>query len=127
MSRVFNFRPGPAALPVEVLEQARADMPDWQGSGMSVMEVSHRGKAFAAGAEQAEADLRELMDIPADYAVMFLQGGATLQFALLPMNLSRPGETLDYLDERLRIINRRRRGAVSRIMRHGAPPGSRSH
>jgi len=97
MSRVFNFSPGPAALPVEVLEQAKADIPDWQGSGMSVMEVSHRGKAFVAVAEQAEADLRELMGIPADYAVLFLQGGATMQFALMPMNLSRPGDTLDYL------------------------------
>jgi len=97
MSRVFNFSPGPAALPVEVLEQAKADIPDWQGSGMSVMEVSHRGKAFVAVAEQAEANLRELMGIPAGYAVLFLQGGATMQFALLPMNLSHPGATLDYL------------------------------
>lgn len=97
MSRVFNFSAGPAVLPLEVLEQARADIPDWQGSGMSVMEVSHRSKAFIAVAEEAEADLRELMGIPDDYAVMFLQGGATMQFALLPMNLSQPGDTVDYL------------------------------
>jgi len=97
MSRVINFSAGPAALPLEVLEQAKAELPDWQGSGMSVMEISHRSKAFIAVAEQAEADLRELLEIPDDYAVMFLQGGATLQFALLPMNLSQPGEPLDYL------------------------------
>jgi len=97
MSRVINFSAGPAALPLEVLEQAKAELPDWQGSGMSVMEISHRSKAFIAVAEQAEADLRELLEIPDDYAVMFLQGGATLQFALLPMNLSQPGEALDYL------------------------------
>ncbi len=97
MSRVINFSAGPAALPLEVLEQAKAELPDWQGSGMSVMEVSHRSKAFLAVAEQAEADLRELLGISDDYAVMFLQGGATMQFALLPMNLSQPGDTLDYL------------------------------
>lgn len=97
MARVINFSAGPAALPLEVLEQARAEMPDWQGSGMSVMEVSHRSKAFIAVAEQAEADLRELLGISDDYAVMFLQGGATQQFALLPMNLAQPGDTVDYL------------------------------
>jgi phosphoserine aminotransferase len=97
MSRVTNFSAGPAALPLEVLEQARADIPDWQGSGMSVMEVSHRSKAFIAVAEAAEADLRDLMEISDDYAVMFLQGGATMQFALLPMNLSQPGDTVDQL------------------------------
>ena len=97
MLRVINFSAGPAALPLEVLEQARADIPDWQGLGMSVMEVSHRSKAFLAVAEEAEADLRELMNISDDYAVMFLQGGATMQFALLPMNLSAPGATVDCL------------------------------
>ena len=97
MSRVINFSAGPAALPLEVLEQARAEIPDWQGSGMSVMEVSHRSKPFIAVAETAEADLRELMGITDEYAVMFLQGGATMQFALLPMNLSQPGESADYL------------------------------
>jgi len=97
MSRVINFSAGPAVLPLAVLEQARAEIPDWQGSGMSVMEVSHRSKAFLAVAEQSEADLRELMRIPDDYAVLFLQGGATMQFALLPMNLSRPGDSIDCL------------------------------
>ncbi|MFQ5635327.1 MAG: 3-phosphoserine/phosphohydroxythreonine transaminase [Gammaproteobacteria bacterium] len=97
MSRVINFSAGPAVLPLEVLERARDEIPDWQGSGMSVMEISHRSKAFLAVAEQAEADLRELLGISDDYAVMFLQGGATLQFALLPMNLCGPGENVDYL------------------------------
>lgn len=97
MSRVINFSAGPAVLPLEVLEQARNDIPDWQGCGMSVMEISHRSKAFIGVAETAEADLRDLMEISDDYAVMFLQGGATLQFALLPMNLSQPGDTVDYL------------------------------
>ncbi len=97
MARVFNFSAGPAALPLEVLETAKAEMTDWQGSGMSVMEVSHRSKPFIAVAEQAEADLRELMGISDDYSVLFLQGGATQQFALIPMNLSREGQTVDQL------------------------------
>jgi len=95
--RVFNFSAGPAALPLEVLEQVKADLPNWLGTGMSVMELSHRSKAFIGVAEQAEADLRELLGISDDYAVMFLQGGATMQFALVPMNLSEPGQTVDYL------------------------------
>jgi len=97
MARVFNFSAGPAALPLEVLETAKAEMTDWQGTGMSVMEVSHRSKPFIAVAEQAEADLRQLMGISDDYAVMFLQGGATQQFALIPMNLSADGQTVDQL------------------------------
>jgi phosphoserine aminotransferase len=97
MSRVFNFSPGPAVLPLEVLEQAREDLPDWLGCGMSVMEISHRSKAFLAVAEAAERIFRELLGIGDDYAVLFLQGGATLQFALVPMNISRPGDTVDYL------------------------------
>jgi len=97
MSRVFNFSPGPAVLPLEVLEQAREDLPDWLGCGMSVMEVSHRSKAFLAVAEAAENNFRELLGIGDDYAVLFLQGGATMQFALVPMNISRPGDTVDYL------------------------------
>lgn len=97
MSRVWNFSAGPAALPLEVLEQARADIPDWLGTGMSVMELSHRSKAFLAVAQQAEADFRELLGVSDDYAVLFLQGGATLQFALLPMNLAAPGQGVDYL------------------------------
>jgi len=97
MSRVHNFSAGPAALPLEVLEEAQSCLTDLGGSGMSVMEISHRSKPFIAIAEQAEADLRELMNIPDDYAVLFLQGGATQQFALLPMNLCAEGQTADYL------------------------------
>jgi phosphoserine aminotransferase len=97
MERVFNFSAGPATLPLEVLERARADIPDWQGSGMSVMEVSHRGKAFDAVAKKAEADVRDLMNVPDDYEVLFLQGGATMQFAMVPMNLAPNGGSADYL------------------------------
>jgi phosphoserine aminotransferase len=97
MARVINFSAGPAALPLSVLERAKAEIPDWQGSGMSVMEISHRSKPFIAVAEKAEADLRELMEIPDDYVVLFLQGGATMQFALVPLNLSKSGDRVDYL------------------------------
>ena len=95
MSRVFNFSAGPAALPVEVLEQAREELPDWHGNGMSVMEMSHRGKAFVGIAAQAEADLRELLAIPDGYRVLFLQGGATGQFSAVPLNLLRDGDRAD--------------------------------
>ncbi len=97
MTRVINFSAGPAVLPLEVLQQAQAELTDWQGSGMSVMEISHRSKAFIRVAEQAEADLRQLLKISDDYSVLFLQGGATTHFALIPMNLSAPDQTLDYL------------------------------
>ncbi|UGB39335.1 3-phosphoserine/phosphohydroxythreonine transaminase [Frateuria soli] len=97
MSRVWNFSAGPAALPRAVLEQAQRELLDWQGSGASVMEQSHRGKRFIAMAEQAEADLRELLEIPGDYAVLFLQGGATQHFAQIPMNLAGPTDTVDYV------------------------------
>jgi phosphoserine aminotransferase len=96
--RVFNFSPGPAALPLEVLEQARDEMLDWEQSGMSVMEVSHRGKAFMRVAAEAEADLRELMGIPSNYKVLFMQGGASAQFALVPMNLADSGSVTDYVN-----------------------------
>lgn len=96
--RVFNFSAGPAVLPVEVLEQAREELLDWRGAGMSVMEMSHRGKEFVSIAEQAEADLRELLDVPPNYKVLFLQGGATGQFSAVPMNLSAPGGTVDYVN-----------------------------
>jgi phosphoserine aminotransferase len=95
--RVFNFSAGPAALPLEVLEQARDEMLDWHGTGMSVMEMSHRGKAFVSIATQAEADLRELLQVPANYKVLFLQGGATAQFAAIPMNLAAPDSGVDYV------------------------------
>ena len=98
MTRVFNFSPGPAALPAEVLEQARDEMLDWHGTGMSVMEMSHRSKAFISIAEQAEAGLRELLAIPANYKVLFMQGGATLQFAAVPLNLAAAGQRVDYVN-----------------------------
>ena len=98
MNRVFNFSPGPAVLPLDVLEQAQAEMLDWHGTGMSVMEMSHRGTAFIGIAEQAEADLRELLAIPANYKVLFLQGGATTQFAAVPLNLSAAGQAADYVN-----------------------------
>ena len=98
MSRVFNFSAGPAALPAEVLEQLRDEMLEWRGSGMSVMEMSHRGKDFVGIAERAEADLRELLGVPANYKVLFLQGGATAQFAAIPLNLTAPGATADYVN-----------------------------
>ncbi|MDH5456194.1 MAG: 3-phosphoserine/phosphohydroxythreonine transaminase [Gammaproteobacteria bacterium] len=97
MSRVHNFSAGPAALPLEVLETIRNDLPDWLGSGMSVMEVSHRGADFVALAARAEATLRELLLVPDDYSVLFPQGGATLQMAMAPLNLSAPGDTADYI------------------------------
>ena len=96
--RVYNFSPGPAVLPLEVLEQAREELLDWRGTGMSVMEMSHRGKAFISIAEQAEADLRELLAIPANYKVLFLQGGATAQFAGIPLNLTGPDSVVDYVN-----------------------------
>lgn len=97
MSRVYNFSAGPATLPPAVLEQVRQDIPSWKDSGMSVMEVSHRGKDFMETAENAERDLRELLKIPDDYSVLFLQGGATLQFAMVPLNLSQDGDPVDYV------------------------------
>lgn len=97
MTRVHNFSAGPATLPVEVLQQIRDDIPDWDGNGMSVMEISHRSPAFSAMAEQAEQDLRDLLDVPGNYKVLFLQGGATTQFAALPMNLLGGKASADYV------------------------------
>jgi phosphoserine aminotransferase len=96
--RIFNFSPGPATLPLEVLEQAQGELLDWHQSGMSVMEVSHRGQAFMQTAAEAEADLRELLSIPRNYKVLFLQGGASSQFALVPLNLATPQSTVDYIN-----------------------------
>ncbi len=98
MSRVFNFSAGPAVLPEAVLRQAAEEMLDWRGSGMSVMEMSHRGKEFISIADEAEADLRELMAIPANYKVLFLQGGATLQFEMIPVNLLGGRKSADYVN-----------------------------
>lgn len=94
--RVWNFSAGPATLPEAVLEQVKAELLNWHGAGCGVMEMSHRGKEFTSIAQQAEADLRELMAIPANYKVLFLQGGATLQFAQIPLNLL-AGKSADYL------------------------------
>ncbi len=97
MSPIYNFSAGPACLPEAVLKQAQEEMTDWQGSGMSVMEMSHRGKDFISIAAQAEADLRELMAIPDNYKVLFLQGGASAQFANVPINLLRGKKGADYI------------------------------
>ena len=98
MDRIYNFSAGPATLPLSVLEQARDELTNWRGSGMSVMEMSHRGKEYMSIQAEAEADLRELMNIPANYKVLFLQGGATSQFAMIPMNLLRGKTSADYLN-----------------------------
>ncbi len=97
MSRIFNFGAGPAMLPAEVLARAGDEMLDWRGSGMSVMEMSHRGSAFMGIAAEAEADLRALLAVPPGYKVLFLQGGATLQFAQVPMNLLRGKGRADHV------------------------------
>lgn len=97
MARVFNFSAGPAALPLEVLEQARQEMTDWRGCGMSVMELSHRSKEFIGIAEQAEADLRGLLKVPENYKVLFVQGGATSQFGAVPLNLAAADGKADYV------------------------------
>ena len=95
--RVFNFNAGPGALPLEVLEQAQAELLDFKGTGMSVMEMSHRSKEFEAVIGGAEADLRTLLGIPSNYKVLFQQGGASLQFTMLPMNLLPAGSSADYI------------------------------
>ena len=96
MSRVYNFSAGPAVLPEEVLKEAAAEMLDYQGTGMSVMEMSHRSKAYQRIIDEAEADLRDLLNIPDNYKVLFLQGGAHLQFAMVPMNLMK-NKVADYI------------------------------
>src|SRR6267142_6425427 len=97
VTRVFNFSAGPAVLPEEVLAQAASEMLDWHGSGMSVMEMSHRGKEFIEIAATAEKDFRELLEVPSNYKVLFLQGGATLHFAAVPMNLLAGKKAADYI------------------------------
>jgi phosphoserine aminotransferase len=96
--RVYNFSAGPATMPLEVLERAREEMTDWRGSGMSVMEMSHRSKEFVSIAAEAEARMRALLGVPEDYAVLFLQGGATGQFAAVPLNLTAEGAGAAYLN-----------------------------
>ena len=96
MGRVYNFSAGPAVLPESVLKEAAAEMLDYNGTGMSVMEMSHRSKAYDEIIKTAEADLRELMNIPDNYKVLFLQGGASQQFAMIPMNLMK-NKVADYI------------------------------
>ncbi|MHB8477152.1 MAG: 3-phosphoserine/phosphohydroxythreonine transaminase [Steroidobacteraceae bacterium] len=96
--RAFNFSPGPAMLPLEVMQQAREELLDWHDSGMSVMEISHRSAAFMQVAAEAEADLRDLLSVPRNYKVLFLQGGASAQFSLVALNLAAPHATVDYID-----------------------------
>jgi phosphoserine aminotransferase len=98
MTRVFNFSAGPAVMPLEVLQQAKEEMLDWQGSGMSVMEMSHRGKEFMSIAAKVEADLRQLAGIPSNYKVLFLSGGASTQFTMVPMNLLRGRKCASYIN-----------------------------
>ena len=98
MTRVYNFSAGPAALPEPVLRQAAAEMLDWQGSGMSVMEMSHRGKEFTRIFAQVEADLRELLAVPPNYKTLFMQGGAIAENAIVPMNMLRGRAGADYVD-----------------------------
>nr|QKY14866.1 phosphoserine aminotransferase (SERC) [Polytomella parva] len=95
--RVYNFSAGPAMLPMDVLQKAQADLIDWQGSGMSIMEMSHRGKEFDSVIKRAEADLRKLLNIPLNYKVLFLQGGASTQFSMIPLNLAKEGDVVDYV------------------------------
>ena len=98
MPDIYNFSAGPAVLPKEVLQQVQSELVEWHGSGMSVMEMSHRGKEFMGIAAEAEADLREIIGIPANYKVLFLQGGASTQFSMIPMNLLRGKSSADYLN-----------------------------
>ncbi|KAL8549937.1 hypothetical protein ACS0TY_008679 [Phlomoides rotata] len=95
--RVFNFAAGPAILPENVLLKAQSELYNWNGSGMSVMEMSHRGKEFLSIIQKAESDLRSLLNIPENYSVLFLQGGATTQFAAIPLNLCKPDDVVDYI------------------------------
>ncbi len=98
MKRIYNFSAGPATLPLETLQQAQADFVDYQGSGMSIMEMSHRGKHYDAVHQEALANFRELLSVPDTHEIVFMQGGATSQFSFVPMNLLHPGQTADYIN-----------------------------
>jgi len=98
MKRIYNFSAGPATLPTSVLEEARDELLSYQGSGMSIMEMSHRGKYYDAAHEEALANFRELLSVPEDYDILFMQGGASGQFGLVPMNLLGEGQTADYIN-----------------------------
>ena len=97
MSRVYNFSAGPAAIPDAVVARIRSDIPDWNRTGMSIMEVSHRSKKFVGVAERAKQDLRDLLLVPDDYSILFAQGGATMQFSMVPLNLASKGDPVDYV------------------------------
>ncbi|AZS51340.1 3-phosphoserine/phosphohydroxythreonine transaminase [Entomomonas moraniae] len=113
--RAFNFCAGPAALPEEVLKQVQAELLDWQGKGLSVMEMSHRGSDFIALAAEAEQDLRDLLHVPNNYKVLFLQGGASQQFAQIPLNLMRDDQKADYIETGIWA-----RKAIEEAARYGA-------
>ena len=131
--RVFNFNPGPAALPLPVLERIREELLNHHGSGMSVMEMSHRSPEFEAINEKTEKDLRRLLEVPDDYAVLFVQGGGSAQFAIVPMNLYEPGKPVDVLHtgswtakaiEELKILATYRLAASTGLTNSRAsPPG----
>jgi phosphoserine aminotransferase len=124
MSRIYNFSAGPAMLPEEVLQQAREEMLEWRGSGMAVMEMSHRGKEFMGIAAQAEADLRELLAVPANYKILFLQGGASSQFAMVPLNLLRGKSGADYINTGMwskKAIDEARRFSKVNVAASGEP------
>ena len=97
MAQVFNFNPGPAVLPPPVLARAQAELLDYQGRGMSILEMSHRSKEFEAINADAERRIKRLLDLGNDYRVLFLQGGASLQFAMVPLNFLHPGTVADYI------------------------------
>ena len=98
MARVYNFSAGPAVLPEEVLKEAQEQFLDYEGSGMSVMEMSHRGKVYSAIHEEAIANIKQLLNLPDNYSVLFMTGGASTQFSLIPMNLMAEGQTADYVN-----------------------------
>nr|MDA3872556.1 aminotransferase class V-fold PLP-dependent enzyme [Kiritimatiellia bacterium] len=98
MNRIYNFSAGPAILPTEVLQEAQSEMLNYQGSGMSIMEMSHRGKHYDAVHQEALANFRELLSVPDDYGILLMQGGATSQFSLVPMNLRPEGQVADYIN-----------------------------
>ncbi|WP_374350939.1 3-phosphoserine/phosphohydroxythreonine transaminase [Chitinimonas sp.] len=129
MTPVFNFSAGPAVLPREVLLEVQNELLDWHGSGMSVMEMSHRGKEFMQIAAEAEEDLRAVMGIPSNYKVLFLQGGATTQFAMVPMNLLRGRSVVDFVDtghwSKLAMKELRKFGATPHIVASGEANGYR--
>jgi phosphoserine aminotransferase len=129
LSRAFNFSAGPSALPAPVLEQVQEELLDWRGLGTSVMEISHRGKAFRSLAEQSDADLRTLLDVPDEYSILFLQGGAQMQFSMVPLNLLDARKHADYIDtghwSGLAVEEARRYGTIN-VAASGADSGYRN-